>query len=423
MFLWSGADRIGQSVLQFLVSILLARLLTPDDFGLMGSVMLFSAIAYVFVDCGMGKALARERGADDRHFTTILLANSALAILFYAIAYISAPMIAVAMGITQLSAIIRILFLSLFFNALYIVPHTRLQMAFRFDVIAAVNLLSCAVSVATAMVAAFNGSGVWALVAQQMTYHASRAVGFNIVAPRWHIAKPSWNILRDTLRFSLPIAFSGLLNAVFSNIYLFVIARFFPLYQAGQYTHAHKQADTASFSLMAILESTTYNLLASLRHDDERFSAILGTLLRRANLFMMPVLVLLAVIARHACLLLFGEQWLPSVPYFRLLCVAFVPSALSLLITNALNVKGLSRLTFTLELLRKFLIALAVVIGIPLGIRALLWGYVVAAYVGCLIQMIALHYRAGYSFKQQIIDIAPAVLLAMSVASLLLVVP
>lgn len=421
VFIWSSADRIGQSVLHFLVSILLARLLTPDDFGLMGGVLLFIAVAYVVVDCGLGKALARQRDAGDRHYSTVFFANLILAALLYSAAFCLAPLIAGYMAMSELKAIIRILFLSLFFNALYIVPHTRLQMSFRFDRIACVNLLSNALSAIVAVVAAFNGAGVWALVVQQMTYHAVRMAGFVIAAPRWRLTMPSMPLLGQTLRFSIPIALTGLLNAVFGNIYLFVVAKFFPLWQTGQYTHAHRQADTANFSIIAILESTTYNLLAELRHDDRRFGDILSRLLQRVNIIAMPLMMLIIVIAVPACRLLFGGQWLPSVPYFRIICLANIPSALSLLITNALNVKGFSRETFYLELFRKTAIGISVAVCIPWGISALLWGYAAACYAGLIAQMAAMHKLIDYPVVRQLRDIAPAACLTALTALLLLV--
>ena len=406
--LWSSVDRLGQAALNFLIGILLARLLTPDDFGLMAGVTVFIAISYVLVDFGFGKALARTRNAGPAHFSTVFCANIIIALLLYMIAFFSAPAIARYMSMPQLTLIVRVLFISLILNAFYIVPHTRLQMDLRFDTIACVNLCANLLSAVAAAVAAFNGMGAWALVMHQMAYHAARLIGFGAVGPHFTLVKPSPDIFKDTMRFSTHITLAGLLNAVFGNIYLFIVAKFFPLFQAGQYTHAHRQADNANFTMLSILESTTYNLLAEHQRDENMFTATLRHLMRRISLIAMPVMMLIIFVARPACMLLFGQQWLPSVPYFQLICLANITAVVALLCTNALNVKGLSRLTFRLEVLRKGCIAITAAIALPHGIVALLIGYVAACLVGTAALMLALHHHTQYKFSQLISDIAPA---------------
>ncbi len=407
--LWSSVDRLGQAALNFIVSILLARLLTPTDFGLMGGVMFFAAISYVLVDSGLGKALARTRNADNTHFTTIFFANILISFLLYAAAFITAPYIARYMDMPELTMIIRVLFISLIFNAFYIVPHTRLQMSFRFDRIACVNLGANVFSAVVAMVAAFNHAGVWALVAQQMSYHAARMAGFLAAGPLFTITRPSLQLLYSTMRFSSHITLAALLNAVFSNIYLFIVAKFFHISQAGQYTHSHRQADNANFTMLAIFEATTYNLLAEQQHHEGHFTVTMRHLMKSVNMVAMPVMMLVIIIAEPACRLLFGEQWLPSVPYFQLICLANITAVVSLLCTNALNVKGMSRITFWLEVLRKSAIALSAALTLQYGIEALLAGYVIASMLGTVAQMIAVHHKTAYSITSQIADLLPAI--------------
>lgn len=392
VFLWSTVDRLGQQSMQLLFGIVLARLLTPADFGLMSMVLFLIGIAYVFVDGGNGQALARTQHPTDDHYATVLWSNLAFSLLLYLLLYALAPVLALFFRQPLLTPIIRVLFLSLLFNAGYLVQHTRLCMQLRFRSVAWVNLWATLLSGLVAIYWAWRQGGVWALVAQQVSYQALRLLFFWMAVPmpvKGHFNK---QIFCELFPFARHICGIALMNAVFNNLYLFVVGKFALLQQAGQYTQAQRQTDTISFTFLAILNHSTYNVFAKLQRKPVRLRQTLHQFIQRFIPLTTLLLLLLAVWAEPIVRVLMGEQWLPCVPYLQLLCLAAIPAPLSLLYQNALNACGYTRTTLRIELFKKSIIALAVVLYLfyaPLqwSIPALLWFSVASAWSGLILYM------------------------------------
>ena len=350
---WSAADRTVQQALQLIIGIWLARILSPSDFGLMGIIMLFAGISYVFVEGGFGQAVARIKGADNRYFTSIWIMNLAIASLLYIILYLSAPYISIFFGQPQLKAIIRILFLALFFNAGYLIQHTQLGIQLDYRSIAFCNITATFISGICGITIAYVYKNVWALVAQQVTYHFFRLCCFSLVTkwlPSRHI---SLQPIRQLGRFSINLMGTSLLNALFSNLFVTFIGKFYPISYTGYYSQAQKQNDTIQFTFISILNGVSYNIFALLHENTTRLKNFYTQLLHKTALLTLPVFCVLITLSEPFFSVLLGEKWISSVPYFQLLCGAQLLCVCDLLCINLLNARGKSRITFRIELIKK----------------------------------------------------------------------
>lgn len=350
---WSAADRTVQQGLQFIIGIGLARILSPSDFGLMGIIMLFAGISYVLVEGGFGQAVARIRKPDNRYFSSIFAMNLSIAAILYIILYFCAPAISSFFEQPQLKNIIRILFLALFFNAGYLIQHTQLGIRLNYRSIAFCNITATFLSGICGITVAYIFKNVWALVTQQVTYHFFRLCCFSMVT-RW---KPTRHIsiqpIRQLGRFSINLMGTGLLNALFNNLYATFIGKLYPISHTGYYSQAQKQNDTIQFTFLSILNGVSYNIFAQIHEDTTRLKTFYTQMLHKSALVTLPVFCVLIILSEPLFATLLGEKWIASAVYFQLLCGAQLLCVCDLLCINLMNARGKSKITLRIELLKK----------------------------------------------------------------------
>lgn len=408
-FTWSSIDRVAQQGVQFLIGIVLARLLSPTDYGLMGMVMIFAGLSYVLVESGFNYALVRTKELTPVHTNTIFYTNLAISGTLYVLLYITAPYIAQFFNQPQLTAIARVTFLAILFNACYLVPYAIIGKELNYKALAQINLSATLLSGAAGIGLAYLQYGVWALVAQQTTYHFFRIFGF-YYHTHW---RPQllfkWQVIKQYAHFSSHILASSLLSVVFNNIYTFILGKLYPIKQVGYYTHAYKMSETANFTFLSIL-SATYNLFAQIHDQKERLCRILNTIQQRASLIIIPITALLIVDAHPLFYTLFGEKWIQSVPYFQLICAANLLTPLYQINIHALNSIGQSKASFGIELLKRGLILCSILIGLQWNIFGLLVGYVAACTLSWGISCVEVKRQLQIPFMEQVKHILPALI-------------
>lgn len=413
---WSSIDRFGQQAVQFVIGLILARLLSPADFGLIGMVLVFSALSFVLVESGFGQALVRKQDADETDFNTIFYFNIFTSILLYFVLFFSVPFIAAFFKQPQLVLIGRVVFLAILFNALYLVPFVKLGKVMDFKTIAKVNLLSTALSGICGVTMAFMHYGVWALVAQQVLYHFFRMVTFHFFV-KW---KPQWifsfDVIRNFWRFSINLLGTSVLNVLFNNLYVLLLSRFYPIKQVGYYSQANKLSETFNFSFQSVLVGSTYSLFAQIQHNDERFRRIFREIAKKTSIVTFPVMLGLIAAAEPFVFVLLSEKWLPAVPYFQLLCLASLFGPLYTLNISALNSRGRSKVTFRIEIIKKALILLSVVICFHFGIIYMLWGYAFSCFIAYLISILYLKSNLNHFIKHQITDFIGCISIGVVIA-------
>lgn len=408
---WSSIDRVAQQGVQFLIGIVLARLLSPTDYGLMGMVMIFATLSYVLVESGFNYALVRTKNLTAAHTNTIFYTNLGISVVLYLLLYVTAPSISRFFNQPELTAIARVTFLAILFNACYLVPYALINKALDYKSLAKINLSATLIAGTIGILLAYNGYGVWALVFQQTAYHFFRIFGF-YYQTRW---KPAlifkWQVIKEYYKFSSHIMASSLLTILFNNIYTLILGKLYPIKQVGFYTQAYKASETANFTFQAIFNAT-YNLFAQIHDERERLVRILNTLIERAALIVIPITALLIVAAHPLFYTLFGEKWLPSVPYFQLICTANLLIPLYQINIHSLNAIGKSNVSFGIELSKRVLILLSIVIGLKWNILGLLVGYAIACSMAWIISCSEVKRQLQLPILRQFRHILPALTLS-----------
>lgn len=412
---WSSIDRFGQQGIQFIIALILARHLSRADYGLIGSVAVFSSLAIIFVESGFSQALIRKQDADETDYNTVFIFNLIISIVLYFILFFSAPYISEFYRQPQLATICQVLFLGLPINALYLVPLTQLTKALDFKTIAKSNISAVLISGSIGITLALNKYGVWSLVIQQVIFHLVRLLFFHF-SIHW---KPkllfSFQVIRNFWSFSINVLGTSVLNAFFNNIYNIILGRFYNIQQLGDYTQANKLSETFNYSFLVILTSSSYPVFVQVQHDENRFRQIYRELVKKSSIVTFPVLITLIAIAYPLIPVLLSDKWIQVVPYFQLVCSASLFAVLYSLTINALNARGKSGTTFRLELIKKGLILASVLVCFKFGISAMLIGYVVASYISYLISILYLKREINHYIKHQISDFIKPLLIGIAI--------
>jgi len=404
---WSSVDRLGQQVVQFVITLILARLLNPTDFGLLGMVAIFAALSYVLVESGFGQALIRKQDANETDYNTVFYFNIFTSLLLYLILFGCAPFIAVFFHQPKLVIITRVSFLAILCNAFYLVPFTQLVKAMDFKSVAKVNLISTSLSGIFGIIFAIMHLGVWALVLQQLSYHFFRMVLFHFSVnwrPKWLF---SFQVIRNFWKFSVHLLGTSILNVVFNNLYQFILGRFYAVKELGFYSQSNKLSETFNYSFQQVLLSSTYTLFTQIQNDNDRLIRIFREVSKKTSIITFPIMMVLIAIARPFIFVLIGVKWLPSVPYFQLLCLASLFTPYYVLNMSALNARGHSKTTFQIEIIKKCLIVISVFSCFKFGVIGLLSGYVLSCFISYLISTYYIKKDIHLSINIQIRDLLP----------------
>ena len=410
---WISIDKFGQQLAQLFIGIILARLLTPHDYGLIGVLMIFIALSSVLIDGGFGQALVRKQDATPTDFSTIFYLNLFISVLLYIILFISAPLIAKFFSQPKLVDISRVLFLTILFYAIYFVQYVVLYKKLDFKTLALINISSVLMSGTLGVALAFNGYGVWALVWQQIASQLIRAITFPILVHWGPIRNFSFQVIKDFWSFSIHMLGSTSLNVIFNHIYTILLGRFYPFQQVGYYTQAHKLNEAVNAASQQILLSGTYPLLVQIQNDTERLTRIFRRLTKSVSLLVFPLTIVLIVIAKPFILVLIKEQWLSSVILFQLLLAANIFGPLYNLNVSVLNARGESKKTLRIELIKKTLILISVGLCFQYGISKMLIGLIITTYISYFISIVYIKKILNLTLYSQFTDIIPNLFLSI----------
>jgi len=327
---------------------------------------------------------------------------------------------------TELILVNRITFLAIIFNAFYLVPYSKLGKILDYKTIAKVNIISVSLSGSLGVVLAFLHYGVWALVVQQVSYHFFRMVFFYLFV-RW---KPklifSFRVIRSFWKFSIHLLNTSILNIIFNYLFVIILGKFYKKSEVGYYTQGNKLSETFNFTFQSILLGSTFSLFSHIQHDEDRFRRIFGELSSKISIITFPIILCLIAAGKPLIEIVWSAKFLPSVPYFRLLCLASLFLPLYTLNISALNARGQSRITFRIEMIKKILILIAIFITFSQGIIPMLWGYAAANIAAYFLSIFYIKTELKHSLKQQIMAFSQSlgwgIILGIMVASLSLLI-
>ena len=404
--LWSFMQKFGTMAIAFVANIVLARLLTPDDYGCIGMLLIFIAVANTFIDGGFGSALIQKKEPTQEDYSTIFYWNLFLSIVLYGILFFTAPFIADFYEISLLTPVLRVQGGVLILNALSIIQCNQLRKQLRFRLIASVNLTASLLSVVITIVLAWIGWGIWALVAQQLLFSLFNAIlfwSFNKWVPSFLFSKKSF---KELFGFGGFILLSSLINTFCDNIHGVLIGKFFSPAIMGLYTQARKLEEIASTSISSVVNQVAYPVLSEFQNDNLSMIRVLQRFITSLAFLVFPLMMLLILIAKPLIILLYSDKWVASVPYFQILCIC-----LQMINYNAVAAIGRSDILLKWTIIKRSL-GLILNIGglICFGMYGLLWGGVLTAYSLYFINSYLVSRYVGYRIKSQIKDLFPIII-------------
>lgn len=410
---WTFSQQFGVQGINFMVSIVLARLLMPEEFGLIGMISVFIALGTALVDSGLTSSLIRTNDADQRDFSTVFFMNLFGSLLIYAILYVSAPLIADFFNQEILTAITRVYCLSFIIGAFSAVQNTILTKKMDFRTQMTITIPSLIVGSIVGLLMAFKGYGVWSLVYMNLTQSFLSSLQLWIRAG-W---RPSWVFdverLKYHFNFGYKMTLAGILDTFYRNIYRIIIGRYFSAAQLGFYTRAQSLKQLPVQNISTALNKVTYPMFSHVQDDDIKLKSLYKRLMQQVLFWVAPTMVFSGVLAEPLFRFLLTEKWLPAVPYFQILCYVGIMYPLHSYNLNILKVKGRSDLFLKLEIIKKAMVTIGLFIAVPFGIFGLLWMQVVLTNLSFLINTYYSGKLIGYNALDQVKDILPILGLAM----------
>lgn len=416
---WSFADNIANQGVTFLVGLVLARILTPEEFGIMGMITIFIAISNSIIDSGFSNALIRKNDAKEIDYNTVFIFNLVVSLLFYSLLYFTSPTISRFFKEPQLVAITRVMGLVLFANAFGIIHRTLLVKQVDFKIQTKVSVIASLGSAAVGIGMALSGFGVWSLVGQQLSRQGLNTL-FLWVFNRWRpLLEFSKKSFKELFGFGSKLLLSGLIDTVYKNIYYIIIGRVYTAAHLGQYTRAEQFNTIFSSNLTSVVQRVSYPILSSIQDEPKRLKEAYQKVIKSTMLITFACMLGLAAVAKPMVLFLIGEKWLVSVEYLQIICFAGMLYPLHALNLNMLQVKGRSDLFLKLEIIKKCLAILPISLGIFFGIKYMLLGSVFNSFVSYYLNSRYSGNLIGYSTQEQVKDILPTFAISIVVASVM----
>jgi len=414
--LWSFVDTFVGQGLTFIVGIILARILSPREFGLIGMITVFTAVSESFINSGFSSALIRKKDCTNIDFSTVFYFNLTAGILFFLILFFTAPFIADFFDEPQLKPIVQVLGIVLIIDSLTLIQRTILTKRIDFKLQTRISVIASLGSGVIAIVMAYKGFGVWSLVAQRIAKEGLNSI-FLWLWNRW---KPllvfSMQSFRELFGFGSKLLVSGLIDTLYQNIYYLIIGKYFSAQELGYYTRADGFQRTPSQSLNGVIGRVSYPVLSSIQDDKPRLKNNYQKLIR-STMFITFVLMLgMAAVAEPMIITLIGEKWRPSIIYLQMLSFVGMMYPLHALNLNMLQVSGRSDLFLKIEVIKKILAIPTIMIGVIWGIKIMIIGMMVNTLIAYYLNSYWSGRFIGYSFKQQVIDILPSFGLALMMA-------
>lgn len=410
---WTAIQKYSTMVIQFVSGIILARLLTPYDYGCIGMLTIFMVLAEAFIDGGFGSALIQKKKPTQADYSTIFYWNCLMAVVLYCTLFFAAPAIARFYRIPELCSVLRVQGVVLFIYALNIIQRNQLKKKLNFKLLAIISLITSVVSLVVTIVMAYSGFGVWSLVAQNIIASSIPCLFFWFYVKWRPMLVFSWKSFKELFGFGFYMFLTHLLNQFSNQIQGLIIGRWYSPSMLGYYSKAKSTEHLASSSIYQVITQVSYPLYASIQDNKSQLVSVLKRLTGTLCYLSAPLLLLLCLCAEPIFLLLYSDRWLESVPYFQILCLAGIPYSLQSVNNQTIAAVGKSKAMFSWTLVKRSVSLLMKVGGLlAFGIYGLLWGTVISAWFSYLVNISLVSKYVGYGNFQQLKDIFPTLLLS-----------
>ncbi len=420
--LWSTVERFSVQGVQFVIMIVMARLLTPYDYGIIGMLAIFIAVAQSLIDSGFSQALIRKQDRTDVDNNTVFYFNIVVSALLYLVLYVSAPFVADFYDTPQLCPVMRVVCLGIVFNSFAVVQRALLTIRIDFKTQAKAALTAAATSGIVGIVMAWHGFGVWSLVVQQLL-NLGVNTGLLWLLSKWRPRLVySWRSFHELFAFGSKLLASGLLDTVYRNIYPIVIGKLFSASSLGHYTRAHQFSEFPSSNVTGIIQRVTYPVLCEIQNDDVRLANIYRKFLKLSAFVIFPLMAGLAAVAGPFVNIMLGSQWGFCGQLLQVICFSMMWYPVHSINLNLLQVKGRSDLFLRLEVIKKILGVAVLCVTAPFGLMVMCYGQIFSSLVSLVINTYYTGKLINVGFVRQMRDLLPTTILCLIMFTLILLV-
>lgn len=415
--IWKFLERGGVQGVQFVLSIILARLVTPEDYGVIAILLVFIQIATVFIQSGFNTALIQKKESDDLDFSSIFYLSLFVAGILYILLFFASPFVAKFYKSETLTQLLRVISLTLFFGAVNSVQNAYVSKTMQFRRFFFSSMGAVIGSGIVGIVMAYKGFGVWALVAQQLVRD------FLICIILWFTVKwrPkfifSFARVKSLFSFGWKLLVSGLLDTVFRNIYNLIVGRIYDKETLGYFNRGHQFPQVIATNLDGSIQSVMLPTLSSHNDDVSEVKRITRRSISMSAFVLMPCMFGLAAVAEPLVRVLLTDKWLPCVPFLQLACISYAIYPIHTANLTGINALGRSDVFLKLEIIKKIITILNIVITIPLGIYAMAIGQVISAFISSFINAWPNKKLMNYTYFEQLRDLMPSFLCSIVMAA------
>ena len=414
---WKLIERGGTQGIQFLVTIILARLLLPEEFGVIIIVTIFIAISGVFVQSGFNTALIQKKNADEIDFSSVFYLCLVVASILYSVLYLTAPTIAAFFGNSELVSVLRVLSLTLFFGAVNSVQIAVISRNMHFKKLFIGSFGAIIISGIVGILMAYENFGIWALVVQQLTNQ------FIVAVILWFLVKwrPklifSFERIYILFKFSWKLLVAGLIDTLYKNLSSLIIGKMYSPGMLGFYNRGEQFPNLIVSNIDGSIQSVMLPTLASYQNNKQRVKEIVRRAIVTSSFIVLPVMVGLAVIAESLVNILLTEKWLPAVPFLQIFCASYALWPIHTANLQAINALGRSDIFLKLEIVKKIIGLIILGISIPFGVYAMALGVLVTSIISTFVNAYPNLKLINYSIQEQWKDIIPSLFLSIAMGS------
>lgn len=410
---WSLIERFGTQGVQFLVMLVMARLLSPNDYGVVGMLVVFVAIAQAFVDGGFSQALIRKKDRTKVDNSTVFYFNIVVSVLIYLIFYLFAPCVSTFYNMPTLTPFMRVICLSIIINAFGVVQRALFNANIDFKAQAKASLIAIVISGAIGITLAFRGFGPWALVWQQLSNLVVNTLFLWIYSEWRPILAYSWKSFNELFSFGSKLLATSLLNAIYNNIQTIVIGKLYAAKSLGLYTRAAHFADLPSQQFTSVFMRVTFPVLCKVQDDLERLTSVYRRMLRVSAYIVFPLLIGMAAVAHPMIEVFIGKQWIECAYMLQIICFAEMWYPIHAINLDILQVSGRSDLFLKIEIYKKIVSLALLAISAPFGIIAMCYSNLLSSLICLYINTYYSSKILGISLLSQLKDLFPTISLAM----------
>ena len=416
---WTSLDQVATLGFSFVIGVILARLLSPSDYGLLAMIAIFNAIAFAFINSGFGNALIRKPDLTEDDNSTAFYFNVVAGVVMTGVIWLIAPLAATFYDKPILTQLLRVEGFLLIISSLTIVQNTQLSRALNFKAKMIINIASQVIAGVVAIYAAYHGFGVWSLVIQHFANSIIRLILLWIISP-WR-PRGKWNkaSFRYLWGFGSKMLASGLLDTIYTNIYPIVIGKLYSAADLGQYKRARDFASIPSAGLTGVIQQVTFPVLSQIQEEIDRLASSYRRMLRFTVFLVFPMMIGMAVLAHPLVISLLTDKWAQCVPYLQVVCFSFMWYPVHAINLTLLQVKGRSDLFLRLEIIKKVIITIAIIISVPYGIMGICIGSVCSSIICLAINTYYTGKLIQVGFFRQMTDMTPTLLASLTMGAVI----